>query len=154
SGRHGQWWSPLAWSTEGTSGHSFRQQLDAMGQLPARCVSIHVVLECVCWREQLLGDILCFLHQPDDKLLMEQSSDFLRTLCTCFCLDMEKIACWVQLLVRSAWLYLPQLCHCQLTVLPSSHSCMFQLTGASKMNIFTEIIFAVQQGSSVACLSH
>ena len=134
-------------------GHSFRLELDTTGQLPARHSSIHVLLECVCSREQLLGDISCFLHHPDDRLPRDQSSCLLRALCTRSYLDVEKIACWVQLLVRSAWLLLPQSHHCQLMVLPSSQSCKFQLRTTSRMNICTEMIFAVQQGSSGAYLS-
>ncbi|XP_075565983.1 inositol 1,4,5-trisphosphate receptor-interacting protein-like 1 [Pelecanus crispus] len=135
-------------------GHSFSLDLDTTGQLPARHSSIHVVLECMCSSEQLLaGDILCFLHHPDDKLPRDQCSRLLRTLCTCSYLDVQKIACWVQLLVRSAWLLLPQSHHCQLMVLPSSQSCRFQLTTTSRMNISTEMVFAVQQSSSGTCLS-
>ncbi|NXW17779.1 IPIL1 protein, partial [Circaetus pectoralis] len=126
-------------------GLSFSLELDTTGQLPARHSSIHVVLECRCSREQLLGDILCFLHHPDDKLWRDQSLYLLCTLCTCSYLGLEKIACWVQRLVRSAWLLLPQSHHCQLMVLPSCRSCSFQLTSTSKMNAFTEMIFAVQQ---------
>ena len=134
-------------------GHSFSLELGTTGQLPARHSSIRVVRECMCSREPLLGDVLCFLHHPDGTLPRDQSSDLLRTLCTGSYLDVEKIACWVQRLVRSAWLLLPQSHHCQLTVLPSSQSCRFQLTSASKVNICTEMIFAVQQGSSGAYLS-
>ncbi|NWX52104.1 IPIL1 protein, partial [Steatornis caripensis] len=126
-------------------GHSFNLEQDTMDTLlPARHSSIHVALECTCSREPLLGDMLCFLHHPDNKLPGDQSSCLLRTLCTGFYLDVEKIASWAQVLVRSAWLLLPESRHCQLTVLPSSRSCRFQLTGASEMNIFTDIIFAVQ----------
>ncbi|NXJ56225.1 IPIL1 protein, partial [Spizaetus tyrannus] len=124
--------------------HSFSLDLDTMVQLPARHSSIHVVLECMFLREQLLGDILCFLYHPD-KLSRNQSSYLLHTLCTCSYLDVEKIACWVQRLVTSAWLLLPQSYHCQLTVLPSSQSCRFQLTNTSVINIFMEMNFAVQQ---------
>ncbi|KAF1639852.1 Inositol 1,4,5-trisphosphate receptor-interacting protein-like 1, partial [Eudyptes chrysocome] len=134
-------------------GHSFSSELDTMEQLPARHSSIRVELECMCWREQLLGDILCFLYHPDDKLLRDRSSSLLHTLCTRSYLDVEKIACWVRPLVRSAWLLLPQSHHCQLMVLPSSQSCKFQLTNTCKMNVSTEINFAVQQGSSGAYLS-
>ncbi|XP_009473157.1 PREDICTED: inositol 1,4,5-trisphosphate receptor-interacting protein-like 1 [Nipponia nippon] len=134
-------------------GHSFSLEPHTTGQLPARRSSIHVVLECMCSREQLLGNTLCFLHQPDGKLRCDQSSYLLRTLCTHSCLDVEKIACWAQLLVRSAWLLLPQSHHCQLTVLPSSQSCRFQLMSTSKMKFCTDMTFAVQQGTSGACLS-
>ncbi|XP_010001434.1 PREDICTED: inositol 1,4,5-trisphosphate receptor-interacting protein-like 1 [Chaetura pelagica] len=133
-------------------GHSFSLELDTSGQLPARRSSILVLLECTCWRKQLLGE-MCVLHQPGDKLPEEKCSSLLRTLCTHSYLDVEKTACWVQELVRSAWPLLPQSQHCQLTVLPSSQSCRFQLTDTSDMNICTEIIFAVEQGSSVIYLS-
>ncbi|NXK11043.1 IPIL1 protein, partial [Herpetotheres cachinnans] len=123
-------------------GHSFTLELDTTGQLPAKQPSIRVVLECLCSKKELLGDA-CFLHHPNNKLPRDQSSCLLRTLCTQSCLDVEKIACWVRLLVRTAWLLLPQSHHCQLTLLPSSQSCRFQLTSASKMNICTEMIFAV-----------
>ncbi|NWI24329.1 IPIL1 protein, partial [Sula dactylatra] len=126
-------------------GHCFSLELHTTGQLPARHSSVHVVPECLCSREQLLGDPSCFLHHADDKLQRGPSSYLLRTLCTRSCLDVEKVACWVQLLVRSAWLLLPQSHHCQLMVLPSSQSCRFQLTSASKINAFTEMTFAVQQ---------
>ncbi|XP_010115296.1 PREDICTED: inositol 1,4,5-trisphosphate receptor-interacting protein-like 1 [Chlamydotis macqueenii] len=134
-------------------GYSFSLEPATTGQLAARRCSVRVGLECMCWREQLLGDSLCFLHHPDDKLRTDQSSYLLRTLCTCSYLDVEKIACWAQRLVRSAWLLFPQSRVCQLTVLPSSQSCRFQLTSTSKMNICTEMTFAVQQGSSVSYLS-
>lgn len=134
-------------------GHSFSLELDTTGQLPARLASIRVVLECTCSREQPPGDVLCFLHHRDDKLPTHQSSYLLRALCTRSYLDVEKIACWVQVLVRSAWLLLPQSQHCQLTVLPSSQSCRFQLTSTSKLDVCTEMIFAVQQGSAGAYLS-
>ncbi|XP_051473510.1 inositol 1,4,5-trisphosphate receptor-interacting protein-like 1 [Apus apus] len=155
-----------AWSVQGNNiryrlpvflrpppGHSFSLEPDTSGQLPARRSSILVLLECTCWRKQLLGETLCLLHQPGDKLPEDKGSSLLRTLCTHSYLDVEKIACWVQELVRSAWLLLPQLRHCQLTVLPSSQSCRFQLTDTSDMNICTEVIFAVEQGSSVIYLS-
>ncbi|NXN58773.1 IPIL1 protein, partial [Rynchops niger] len=120
-------------------GHSFSVELDTMGQLPARPSRVHVVLECICSSGELLGDSLCFLHHPRDE-----SSLLLRTLCKQSYLDWEKVTRWVQQLVRSAWLLLPESHHCHLTVLPSSLSCKFQLTGTSQMNIFTEILFAVE----------
>ncbi|NXF42197.1 IPIL1 protein, partial [Nyctibius bracteatus] len=126
-------------------GHSFSVEMDTTGQPPARSSSVHVVLECMCSREQLLRDILCFLHHPDNKLPRDQSSPLLHNLCTDSYLDVEKIASWVQVLVRSAWLLLPLSLHCQLTVLPSSRSCRFQLTSTSRMNICAEMNFAVQQ---------
>ncbi|KAK2521437.1 Inositol 1 [Columba guinea] len=134
-------------------GHSFSLELDTMGQLPPRHSSIRVALDCVCSSEQLLADSLCFLHHLDDNLARDQSSYLLHTLCTSSCLDVEKLASWVQELVKTAWLFLPQSHHCQLTVLPSHQSCRFQLTSTSQMTIYTEMTFAVQQGSSIIYLS-
>ncbi|NXG85690.1 IPIL1 protein, partial [Stercorarius parasiticus] len=125
-------------------GHSFRVELDTTGQLPARPSRVQVVLECICSRRQLLGDSVCFLHHSNDNLPSDQSSLLLRTLCTHSFLDMEKVTRWVQELVRSAWLLLPESHHCQLTVLPSSCSCKFHLTSTSQTNICTEIFFAVE----------
>ncbi|NXL46867.1 IPIL1 protein, partial [Podilymbus podiceps] len=125
-------------------GHAFSLEPDTAGQLPARPSSIQVLLECTCSRDRLLGDMLCFLHQPEDRLRRDGSSFLLRTLCTDSYLDVEKIACWVQVLVPSAWLLLPQSHHCRLTLLPSSQGCRFQLTSTSEMSICTEMTFAVQ----------
>ncbi|XP_039239740.1 inositol 1,4,5-trisphosphate receptor-interacting protein-like 1 [Pipra filicauda] len=132
-------------------GHSF--SLGPKEQLPASCSCIRVVLECMCSREQLLGKMWCFLHRSGDQLLSDQDSYLLDTLCTGNYLDVEKVACWVQMLVTSAWLLLPQSRHCQLTVLPSCRSCRFQLTGTPGRQITTEMVFAVQQGSSGAYVS-
>ncbi|NWU59662.1 IPIL1 protein, partial [Dromas ardeola] len=125
-------------------GHSFSVELDTTGQLPARPSRVRVVLECICSSGQLLGDSFCFLHHPDDKLPKDQSSLLLRTLCQQSYLDLDKVTRWVQQLVRSAWLLLPESHHCQLTVLPSFRSCKFQLTGTSQTNMCTEILFAVE----------
>ncbi|NWX80557.1 IPIL1 protein, partial [Alca torda] len=124
-------------------GHSFHRELGTTGQLPARPPNIRVALECVCWKKQLLTGTLCFLHHPEDTLPRDQSSIVLRTLCTNSYLDIEKVACWAQLLLRSAWLLLPESHHCQLTMLPRSQSCKFLLTGTADMTICTEIVFAV-----------
>ncbi|NXG81699.1 IPIL1 protein, partial [Stercorarius parasiticus] len=124
-------------------GPSFHLELDATGQLPARPSNICVVLECVCWKKQLLRGTLCFLHHHEDKLPKDQSSVVLRTLCPSSYLDREKVACWAQLLLRSACLLLPESHHCQLTMLPSSQSCKFLLTSTADMTICPEIVFAV-----------
>ncbi|NXM32956.1 IPIL1 protein, partial [Oxyruncus cristatus] len=120
-------------------GHSFSP--GPTEQLPASRSRIRVVLECTCLREQLLGEMSCFLH-PTGK---DHSLSLLDTLCTGNYLDGEKVARWVQMLVGSAWLLLPQSQHCQLTVLPSCRSCRFQLTGIPGMQITTEMVFAVEQ---------
>ncbi|NXF88132.1 IPIL1 protein, partial [Eubucco bourcierii] len=125
-------------------GHTFSLEPDTTGQMPVKSVKDHVRLECVCSREQVLGDTVCFLHHSDKRLLKHQSSYLLCNLCTRSCLDLEKVTCWVQHLVSSAWLLLPQSYHWQLTILPSSKSCMFELPGISKRHICTEMYFSVQ----------
>ncbi|NWI61150.1 IPIL1 protein, partial [Calyptomena viridis] len=131
-------------------GHSFIPRTSE--QLPASCSGIRVVLECTCSREQLLGKV-CFLHPSGDLLPRDHDRYFLDTLCTGTYSDVEKVSCWLQMMVASAWLHLPQCSHCQLTVLPSCRSCSFQLTGSSGMQFTTEMVSAVQQGSSGAYLS-
>ncbi|NWI50673.1 IPIL1 protein, partial [Calyptomena viridis] len=121
-------------------GHSFI--LSTSEQLPASYSGIRVVMECT-W-EQLLGQTPCLLPPSGDLLARDKDWYLLDTLCTGTYLDVEKVACWVQMLVASAWLYLPQCSHCQLTVLPSCRSCRFQLTGPSGIQFTTEMVFAVQ----------
>ncbi|XP_009957542.1 PREDICTED: uncharacterized protein LOC104352819, partial [Leptosomus discolor] len=84
-------------------GHSFSLELDTMGQLPARTSSIYVGLQCMCLKEQLLSNTLCFLHHRDDKLRRDRSSYVLCTLCTGFYLDVEKIAFWAQRLAEASF---------------------------------------------------
>ncbi|NWH76650.1 IPIL1 protein, partial [Piaya cayana] len=125
-------------------GHSFRLEPDTTGQPPARHSIFRVVTECMCLREEQLGDFFCFLHHTEDELPRTVRSLYrLHTLCIGPYLDVKKVICWVQLLMRSAWLVLPQSHYCQLTVLPSSHSFRFQLTSPSKVNIYIEMMFVV-----------
>ncbi|XP_040438312.1 inositol 1,4,5-trisphosphate receptor-interacting protein-like 1 [Falco naumanni] len=124
-------------------GHSFTLEPDTAGQLPEEQPKIRVGLECVCLRQQLLGDKPCSLHHPEFQLPRDQNSFLLYTLCTRSCLDMDKVTCWVQELVKTAWLLLPESSHCHLTLLPSSKSCRFQLISSSEMDICTELIIVV-----------
>ncbi|XP_050195156.1 inositol 1,4,5-trisphosphate receptor-interacting protein-like 1 [Myiozetetes cayanensis] len=125
-------------------GHFFF--LGTTEQLPASHSRIRVLLECTCSRKQPLGDMSCLLH-PTGK---DRSLNLRDILCTGNSLDVEKVAHWLQTLVASAWLLLPASQHCQLTVLPSCRSCRFQLTGMPGRQITTEMVFAVEQGSSGA----
>ncbi|NWY95355.1 IPIL1 protein, partial [Loxia curvirostra] len=127
-------------------GHSF--SLESRKWPPAR--RIRVVLECLCSGERLLGHT-CFLHAPGGQRPTDQDWYLMDTLCTGSYLDMEKVACWVQTLVLSAWLLLPQSRHCQLTALPCGKSCSFRLSSTSGLHCSIEMALAVQQGSSGAC---
>ncbi|XP_064371582.1 inositol 1,4,5-trisphosphate receptor-interacting protein-like 1 [Dromaius novaehollandiae] len=123
-------------------------KLGTGGELPARHGHVHVKLECMCEREQLLGDVLCFRHHSQIQVRRYQRPGLLHTLCTGFYLDVEKTARWFQLCVRNAWDMIAAEQNCQLTVLPSSHSCKLQLTCDSGRTMHTEIMLGVQQDNS------
>ncbi|XP_053788198.1 inositol 1,4,5-trisphosphate receptor-interacting protein-like 1 [Vidua chalybeata] len=129
-------------------GHSFSPE--STKWLPAR--RIRVALECLCSGDQLLGHT-CFLHASGGQLPRDQEWYLMDTLCTGSSLDPEKVICWVQTLVASAWLLLPHSRHCRLTALPSGKSCSFRLSGASGQHCSIEMALAVQRGSSGAYLS-
>ncbi|XP_075357766.1 LOW QUALITY PROTEIN: uncharacterized protein LOC142409895 [Mycteria americana] len=129
-------------------GHVFHLELGTAEEMSARNCSVHVELECTCLRERLVGDMLCFLHHPEEELRKNQGPSLLGTLCTGPYLDMEKTTRWFQILVKTAWVYLPCSRHCRLTVLPSRHSCKLQLTNASQSTLLMEIIFGVEQDDS------
>ncbi|NXS85348.1 IPIL1 protein, partial [Erpornis zantholeuca] len=121
-------------------GHSF--SVDSTKRPPAR--RVRVALECLCSGEQLLGQ-MCFLHASGGQLPRDHDRYLLDTLCTGSYLDVEKVTKWVQTLVVLAWPFLPHSRHCQLTVLPSSRSCSFQLTGTCRGQITIDMVLAVQQ---------
>ncbi|KAI1239694.1 hypothetical protein IHE44_0011118 [Lamprotornis superbus] len=129
-------------------GHSFTPE--STKQSPAK--RIRVALECLCSEEQLLGQ-MCFLHASGGQLPWDQDWYLLDTLCTGSCLDPKKVTQWVQMLVASAWLLLPQSHHFQLSALPSSKSCSWQLSSTSGLHCSIELALAVQQGSSGAYMS-
>ncbi|NWS70116.1 IPIL1 protein, partial [Crotophaga sulcirostris] len=126
-------------------GHSFCVETHPTEQLPAPAPTIRVVQQCMCLREQQLGDVFCFLHHTEDEL-PQTAQDLYRLhyLCTGQYFDVEKFTYWFHLLVRSAWLLLPQSCHFQLKVLPSPNSLRLQLTSTSEKNICIEMKFQVQ----------
>lgn len=49
-------------------------------------------------RQQLLEDMLSFLHHPEQELRKDQDLNLPGTLCTSLCLVMEKTTLWFQLL--------------------------------------------------------
>nr|XP_010301589.1 PREDICTED: inositol 1,4,5-trisphosphate receptor-interacting protein-like 1 [Balearica regulorum gibbericeps] len=135
-------------------GHAFHLELSTAGELPAKNSFLRVELVCTCTRQQLVGDMLCFLHHPKEKLRKNQSPSLLGTLCTGPYLDMEKTTRWFQILVKAAWVVLPQSRHCHLTVLPSRRSCKLQMTNASDdSTLLMEMMFAVQHSDSDTFLS-
>ncbi|XP_049684276.1 inositol 1,4,5-trisphosphate receptor-interacting protein-like 1 [Accipiter gentilis] len=126
-------------------GHAFHLELGNRGERPARNSRVRVQLECICTREQLVEDMLCFLHHPKEKLRKNQSASLLDTLCTGPYLDMEKTTRWFQILVKASWQLLPQSRHHRLTVLPSKHSCKLRLTNTSNSPLLIVMTFMVQQ---------
>nr|XP_009671865.1 PREDICTED: inositol 1,4,5-trisphosphate receptor-interacting protein-like 1 [Struthio camelus australis] len=118
--------------------HSFHLELGTSGELPARHGRVHAQLECVCQREQLLGDALCFLHHPEAELGRNEGPHLLRYLCTQSYLDVEKITCWFQLIVMNAWLLLPPSHRCKLSLLPSSRSCKLRLQDNSEVYLTSQ----------------
>ncbi|GAB0191120.1 inositol 1,4,5-trisphosphate receptor-interacting protein-like 1 [Grus japonensis] len=134
-------------------GHAFHLELSTAGELSAKNSFLCVELLCTCMREQLVGDMLCFLHHPEEELRKNQSPSLLCTLCTGPYLDMEKTTRWFQILVKAAWVVLPQSRHCHLTVLPSRRSCKLRVTNASDSTLLIEMMFAVQHSDSDTFLS-
>ncbi|XP_050753880.1 inositol 1,4,5-trisphosphate receptor-interacting protein-like 1 [Gymnogyps californianus] len=134
-------------------GHSFHLELGTEGEMLVRNSRLRVQLECMCTRERRLGDVLCFLHHPEDELMSSQEASLLQTLCTGSYLDVQKTALWLQELMTAACVAVPQAGTCKLTVLPSTRFCKLKLTNASKRSLSIELILAVQQGNSDSFVS-
>ncbi|XP_047904134.2 inositol 1,4,5-trisphosphate receptor-interacting protein-like 1 [Anser cygnoides] len=134
-------------------GHTFHPELGTVGKTAKRNPALRVELECACVREQLVGDMLCFLHHPEDELSRRQEPSLLRTLCTGSYLNVEETTRWFQALVKAAWELLPQSRRCRLTVLPSRRSCKIKLVNASKSTLSIEITLGVQIDGSGTFLS-
>ncbi|XP_076199563.1 inositol 1,4,5-trisphosphate receptor-interacting protein-like 1 [Aptenodytes patagonicus] len=134
-------------------GHAFHLELGSAGRIPVKDSCVRVVLECTCTREQLVGDRLCFVHNPEEELRRNQDPSLLSALCTGSYLDVEKTALWFQNFLKSAWVLVPQSHHYNMEVLPSSRSCKLQLTNTFRRTLFVEMMFGVQQGDSDIFLS-
>ncbi|KGL93758.1 Inositol 1,4,5-trisphosphate receptor-interacting protein-like 1, partial [Charadrius vociferus] len=128
--------------------HTFHLELWDAGETMARNFRIRVEQKCTCMRERLVGDVPCFLHHPEEEQRRNEKHSLLDTLCTGFYLDAQKTARWFHLLVRSAWVLLPQASSFRLKMLPCSRSCKFQLTRPDQKRIIIEILSGVQQGDS------
>ncbi|XP_074960543.1 inositol 1,4,5-trisphosphate receptor-interacting protein-like 1 [Phalacrocorax aristotelis] len=130
------------------AGHSFHLELGTEGDMPLRNSCLRVELECMCTRERQLGDMLCFLHHPEDELMSSQEASLLQTLCTGSYLDVQKTAFWLQGLMKAASILAPPATKCKLKVLPSTRFCKLQVRDVFKRSLFVELILAVQQGSA------
>ncbi|KAM6251276.1 inositol 1,4,5-trisphosphate receptor-interacting protein-like 1 [Porphyrio hochstetteri] len=132
-------------------GHTFSIELKPNKNLLTRNSCIHVQLDCMCMREQLVGDMLCFVHHSRRELARQDPS-LLKTLCSKSYLDIEKTTCWFQQLVKAAWNLLPFSHRCQLTVLPTTRSCKIRLTAGQEI-LTIEMTFGVMLDNSGSYLS-
>ncbi|XP_075008510.1 inositol 1,4,5-trisphosphate receptor-interacting protein-like 1 [Calonectris borealis] len=129
-------------------GHVFHLELDNAREMLARTFHIRVELVCTCLNEQLAGEMLCFLHCPEDELRRNQNPGLLGTLCTGSYLDVQKTARWFQNLVERAWVRFHESYSYRLRVLPSSRSCKFKVINNDNKSLCIEMMFGVQQGDS------
>ncbi|NWW55448.1 IPIL1 protein, partial [Pedionomus torquatus] len=127
--------------------HSFHLELCVSGEMQTRNFQIRVEPECICMREQLVGDRLCPLHHPEEEL-RNRGPSLLCTLCTGSYLDVQKTARWFHQLVKAAWVVLPQRHSCHLKMISFDRSCKFQVRKDNQKRLIIEIMFGVQQGDS------
>ncbi|XP_062486846.1 inositol 1,4,5-trisphosphate receptor-interacting protein-like 1 [Pezoporus occidentalis] len=128
-------------------GHAFHLEVGTVGQMLAdSCIRVELV--CTCKTEETVGDMLCFLHHPEEALRKNQKPSLLHTLCTGSYLDVQQTALWFQDFVTPAWEFVPQSHHYRMKVLPSSRSCKLQLTHVSGRTLLVEMMLGVQQGDS------
>ncbi|OXB59124.1 hypothetical protein ASZ78_011264 [Callipepla squamata] len=73
-------------------GHDFHLELGPEGEVGLRNSRLHVEPKCMCARELLLGDVLCFLHHPEDELRKKQMPSLLKPSAptpTCICIKRQ-----------------------------------------------------------------
>ncbi|XP_061448480.1 inositol 1,4,5-trisphosphate receptor-interacting protein-like 1 [Rhineura floridana] len=135
-------------------GHSFHIETTDSEDAPSKHGHILVEMECMCKRERLLGDVVCFLHHPEQEVSKDKQGAFLiHVLCTSSHLDVEKTIQWFQGLVDKAW---PSICtkyNLDLTLQPSNTTCRLKLAFRSGRMIFIDITLGVQQGDSLVFLA-
>ena len=134
-------------------GHAFRVELGNPKGASKRKSCLRVELECMCARERLLGDMLCFLHHTRRELRENQEASLLNTLCRASYLDVQKTTRWFQQRVKAAWKCLPQSRDWGLELVPSDHSCKIKLTPPSKSTFTIEMTLGVQLDESGTFLS-
>ncbi|KAM9015713.1 inositol 1,4,5-trisphosphate receptor-interacting protein-like 1 [Ara ararauna] len=133
-------------------GHAFLPELCNPGETPERNFRIRVELVCTCKTEQLVGDMLCFIHHDEEEQRRNQGPSLLQTVCTGSYLDVQKTACRFHQLVKACWVVLPHSRRWRLTMLPCNRSCKFKMARAEE-EIIIEIMLGVQQGDSDIFLS-
>uniref|UniRef100_A0A670IR70 ITPRIP like 1 n=1 Tax=Podarcis muralis TaxID=64176 RepID=A0A670IR70_PODMU len=135
-------------------GHSFHIETSESEGAPSTHGHILVETECVCKRERFLGDVVCFLHHPEQELSSGKQGIFLfHVLCTSFHLDVEKTIHWFQGLVGKAWPSIQPWYNFDLVPQPSNSTCRLKLVYQSGTSISVDIILGVQQGDSLVFLT-
>ncbi|XP_060106969.1 inositol 1,4,5-trisphosphate receptor-interacting protein-like 1 [Heteronotia binoei] len=135
-------------------GHSFQLETSDPEGTTNKHGHVLVETECMCKREKLLGDVVCFLHHPEKDLSEDNQSAFLmQLLCTSSHLDVDKIIFWLQSLVKKAWKNLCYKYNLDLVPKPSSTSCKLELAFMSGKIISVDIILGVKQGDSLVFLA-
>ncbi|KAJ7305249.1 hypothetical protein JRQ81_011162 [Phrynocephalus forsythii] len=114
---------------------------------------ISVEMDCMCKRERLLGDVVCFLHHPErEPSDAKQGAFLMHALCTSSHLDVEKTIRWFQELVAQAWHETHPKYNFDLAPQPSSTVCRLKLGFRSGRSITVDIILGVQQSNSLVFL--
>ncbi|XP_063167520.1 inositol 1,4,5-trisphosphate receptor-interacting protein-like 1 [Candoia aspera] len=135
-------------------GHSFHTETSDSQDAPSKHGHISVERDCVCKREKLLGDVVCFLHHPERQLSREeQGGSLLHVLCTRSHLDGEKATQWFRALVSKAWNTLGQKYNLSLTIQQSGKTCRLKLEFPSGKGILIDLLLGVQQGDSLVFLT-
>ncbi|XP_072193530.1 inositol 1,4,5-trisphosphate receptor-interacting protein-like 1 [Excalfactoria chinensis] len=125
-------------------GHVFHLEHGPKARVGVRNSCLRVELKCTCIRERVIGDMLCFVHHPRDKLWKEQMPSLLQTLCCDSYLDMEKTAAWFQKLVLEAWPEMPLFSIAQAEMLSSYRFCKIKLTTTNGRVIWIELMLGIQ----------
>ncbi|KAL8174037.1 UNVERIFIED_CONTAM: hypothetical protein K2H54_037082 [Gekko kuhli] len=139
---------------EPPKGHSFHLETSDSEGTSSKHGHIMVEMECMCKRERLLGDVVCFLHHPEQTLSEDKQGAFLMdVLCTSSHLDVDKTIHWFQSLVKKAWENISYKYNLDLLPKPSNTSCKLKLALRSGRTISVDIILGVQQGDSLVFLA-
>ncbi|POI30389.1 hypothetical protein CIB84_005861 [Bambusicola thoracicus] len=134
-------------------GHTFHVELGDTEETSKGKSCLHVALECMCARERLLGDVLCFLHHTWRELTENQEASLLHTLCTASYLDVQKSTRWFRNRVKEAWQCLPQSHDCCMELLPSDNSCKIRLITPREYTFTIQLTLGVQLDESSTFLS-
>nr|XP_056716931.1 inositol 1,4,5-trisphosphate receptor-interacting protein-like 1 [Euleptes europaea] len=136
-------------------GHSFQLETSDSEGTSSKHGHILVEMDCMCKRERLLGDVVCFLHNSEEKLNEDKKGAFLmHVLCTSSHLDVDKTIHWFQSLVGKAWKNMCYKYNLDLLLpTPSNTSCKLKLAFRSGRTISVDIILGVQQGDSLVFLA-